>query len=366
MTTPGLPEGPTPPPHPYAQPEGLAASSSRGLSIAAMSIGLVALLTTAVAAFYSPAFVIIGVLLAFAAIVLGIIALVKRQRPIAPSIIGVATGALALCVALAMGVVTLFGALITTTTGLAEGTAPQAPTVPDTSATVEWPANMASGGIRFVGEHGDISIVESDPLPDNSLPDTELSASTAGPSENKIQVYVDYRCPYCAQFEQVNSDTLEEVVENGSAELELHPLAFLDRVSAGSYYSSRASGAVACVAHSQPDDTWDAHEQLLDDEFQPAEGDAGHDNAALIAALDDAVDGLNSDARSCIESEQFVPFAQAINSWSFENPVPGATDDALMVTGTPFVVVNGIPYTGSLDDPAEFRTFLTDQGVALQ
>ena len=389
MSTPEMPEFPaTPaavaPPHPYAPqpPTGNGGGSGKGLSIAAMAMGLAALLTTVVAAFYSGNFVVVGVLLAFAAIVLGIIALVKKQRPIAPGIVGLSSGALTLVVALVVGAFALGSVLMPAaqlaaggnsgsngeTGGSDENPHDDSEIAPSTPAgAVGWPANMATGGIAFMGTGSDIHTVRSAPLEDNAMPvPAELSEMNEGNATDRIQLYVDYRCPYCAQFEEVSGETLEDALETGTTVLELHPLTFLDRASQGSYYSSRVAGAMACVADVQPASAWDAHTALMDTDFQPAEGTPGPDNAAIIAELDDATDGLMADARACIESEQFVPFAQALSDWVFANPVPHADDPALTVTGTPFAVVNGVPYAGDPADGAAFRAFVEEQGIKLR
>lgn len=232
--------------------------------------------------------------------------------------------------------------------------------------SVQWPANMVTGGVLFTGDTSSadgVGVVVSDAPDDNAQP-VPLDPAHIG-AEHHIRVYLDYRCPYCAAFEHASADTLEQAIVSGSAVVELHPLTFLDRVSEGSYYSSRAAGALACVADAQPAGAWAAHQALLDPGFQPAEGGPGHDNAAILAELDRATDGLNDEARSCIEAERFVPFSQALNDWVFANPVPNAKDPGLQVTGTPLVVVDGVPYPGDPADATAFRAFLQQQGVSL-
>ena len=233
------------------------------------------------------------------------------------------------------------------------------------SGAVEWPANMVTGGVLFSGDdEGDgIGVIASEAPEDNALP-VPLDASEIG-AQHHIRVYLDYRCPFCARFEDANAATLERAVQGGGAVLELHPLTFLDRVSQGSYYSSRSAGALACVADAQPEVAWRAHSALIDPDFQPAENGPGHDNAAILDELDRATGGLNGDASSCIEQERFVPFTQALNDWVFANPVPGAVDPELMVTGTPLVLVDGVPYPGDPGNSASFQAFLEQQGVEL-
>lgn len=246
----------------------------------------------------------------------------------------------------------------------AEGATTSEQAVPE--AEFQWPANMATGGIVFIEGDDGIDVVRSEaPAAETEPQPGELAQNADGTTPAHIRLYLDYRCPYCALFEQANAATLEQAVESGQAVLEIHPLSFLDKVDPSDYYSSRASGAVACVATSQPEQTWNAHSALMSPGFQPAENVPGHDNAALVAELDDATGGLTDEARSCIEGESFVPFARTLNDWVFANPVPGAEDPELKVTGTPFALVDGVPYGGAPDDSAAFEEFLEERGIEL-
>ncbi|QBE48202.1 DsbA family protein [Leucobacter triazinivorans] len=364
MTDPQLTPS-APPPHPYAQPAG---RRGKGWAIAAMALGLIALLTAVVGAFSVNAFVLVGAILGLVAVVLGVVALALRQLR-APGIVGVASGALAILTAVAVGGLAL-GTLIaaeepSTEIGVEseEGapTAPADPSDPGESTAVQWPANMATGGLAFVNDgSGDIDLFRSEAPQDNALPEPRDAAALEQPAH--IQVYIDYRCPYCAEFEAANADTLESVISNGSAAVEMIPLTFLDRISPDAY-SSRVAGAMACMADQQPEAAWDAHTALLDPSFQPSESEPGKDDATILAELDRATGGLDRAARSCIEEQRFTSFALALNDWVFANPVPFAADPALMVTGTPLVVVDGVPYPGAPADGDAFRAFLVEQGI---
>lgn len=352
---------PAPPPHPYAAP---VRRPSRALAISAMALGLAALLTVAVTPLMSGSFAVLGSVIGIAAVICGVIALVLRQ-PVLYSVVGLAAGALAIVVALVIGMLSI-GSLFADAVQddrRAEGSATESPGPADPESTaVVWPQNMSTGGIVFSGKDQDVR--RSDAPADNATP-APLTASDFD-SPALIRVYVDYRCPYCAKFEQANAATLDAVLEQDAAAIELHPLTFLDRVSEGSYYSSRAAGTLACLAEAQPEVAWDANAALMSEDVQPAEGGPGLDNDAIITAIEDAVGPLHAEARTCITEERFVPFAQALSEWVFANPVPGAVDPSLGVTGTPFVVVDGVPYPGDPADTEAFRAFLVEQGLALK
>lgn len=358
-----------PPPHPYAvaptQP-----APGRGLAITAMATGLAALVTTLVAVLYLKLALVLAAGLAVAAIVLGVMALVKGGGR-ATAITGVASGAVSI-ITVVMTVAFGLGALgfmsLQGGPGAFEDgdTSSSEESPSDAQVDVQWPANLSSGGIMFTGQpDGSISVVESDALPDNSFPDApELPTAADGSTPDHIQLYVDYRCPACLAFEVANGETLEHAAQAGAV-VEIKPLTFLDSSDPGGYYSSRVAGAMACVAENQPDLAWDAHVAFLNSDFQPS-GGPSPDNEQIVDRLDAAAGTLNSAARTCIVEEQHVYFSQALSNWSSTNPVPRAEDPDLMVRGTPLALVNGVQFNGDITDSKAFASFVTEQGVTLK
>ncbi len=167
-----------------------------------------------------------------------------------------------------------------------------------------------------------------------------------------VDYFFDPMCPYCAIFDQTNGATLAVAANDGEITLRIHSLNFLDSLSQGTAYSSRAGSAAACVA--ALDENW--LYSYLDELFlqQPAEGTPGATSAEL-AILGDAM--LNNEAQSCIEADTYVDWAKTVN----DDALSGATSAALglpEITGTPSVFVDGKQYMGALDDFAEFDTFL--------
>ena len=362
------------PPHPYATP---AAQPGNGLAITAMALGLVSLLTVGVGFFAATPMGLFAGLFAIAAVVLGIVSLVRRQRGKAPAIAGIASGAIGGVATIALAAYVLMVALSPGWNGgfdsaptethshesesdsdSGESSAPQSFT--PLEFTGEWPENYADGGITF---GADLAPIPSNALTPGDVPLLPSAERGDGPAD--ILLFVDYRCPICMNFEQANAPTLESVIESGAATLQMRTLTFLDRASSGSEYSSRAAGALACIATEQPESAWLAHTTLLSSTVQPPENTPGLDDKELIAAIEKEAGVLSPAVRSCITERTFVPFAQAFTNWSFENPVPNAVNSALMVEGTPLAVVNGVPYQGPVNDPAAFRDFLEAQGVTV-
>ncbi len=58
---------------------------------------------------------------------------------------------------------------------------------------------------------------------------------------------------------------------------------------------------------------------------------------------------------SCIEDEKYVGWVKSATDRALQG-IPGTKDVTL--TGTPMVLVNGIPYLGELGDPKEFAQFV--------
>jgi protein-disulfide isomerase len=170
----------------------------------------------------------------------------------------------------------------------------------------------------------------------------------------RVVTYVDYFCPYCGEFEATNGDQLAEWVDNGDIVLEVHPVAILDRASLGTRYSTRAANAAACVADTSPG-SFEAFSALLFAR-QPAENTEGLSDADLVDLASDAGVSDASDVRECIQSERFSGWIAEATERALSGPLPNSDLDAL--TGTPTVIVDGVQYTGSLDDPDEFADFV--------
>lgn len=354
----------TPPPNPYAGGQSAASQAGgRWIAITGMALGLVALLTVLVSvAYFNGVVLILGGLLGIAAAALGVVALVKKSRPLGAGITGLATGALSMiAITILVGIGAVSGSVFASPGGddTMAGTAEGEPWQPGTEqeALLGWPANMQSGGIVFTGP-GDPRPLESEPLAAGSVP---VPNQVDRGSRNDILIYVDYRCPHCGAFEQQNGEFLTELLASGDTTVEVVPLSFMDRISEGSYYSSRAAAAIACYADSQPDDAWAAHQALLSAEVQPGSG-KGLDNEQLLAALEDQAGPVSTEVQNCVANEIFVPFAQSLNEWVFQNPVPNTAADNVRIEGTPTILVNGTVYPGDPSDPAEFKAFF--EGLA--
>jgi protein-disulfide isomerase len=185
----------------------------------------------------------------------------------------------------------------------------------------------------------------------------DTGAIVVGRGGTVIDTYIDPLCPYCGEFEKTNGAWLADQVNGGAVTLRIHALTFLDGSSEGSRYSSRASGALACVAVDQPDKTLAYLSALYAD--QPAEGTQGLSDKELVAL---AAQAGAPGAGSCITAGDYTGWADAVTQKAIKGPIDIDGASIKAISGTPTVLVGGKQYTGSLTDTASFQSFVGAQG----
>jgi protein-disulfide isomerase len=175
-----------------------------------------------------------------------------------------------------------------------------------------------------------------------------------------IQMYVDYLCPICGDFEATNGDYITSLLGNGNTTVEIHPIAILDRLSQGSKYSTRATNAAACVANYAPNQYYAFHNLLFAN--QPAENTTGLSDDELIELTVQAkVDEVDKIA-ACIKNQEFKAWVSNSTTRALNGPIPNSNVDK--VTGTPTVIVNGLKYEGAINDLASFQAFVVQAAGA--
>ncbi|MGW3604238.1 DsbA family protein [Micromonospora sp. NPDC005161] len=142
-----------------------------------------------------------------------------------------------------------------------------------------------------------------------------------------VDVYEDFLCPACKQFEQTSGATLEQLVTENKAKVVYHPVAYLNRFST-TEYSTRSSAASGCAAVGGK---FREYAEALFDR-QPPEGSAGLTDDELI----DIGAGVGLDRGS---------FGGCVKDNTYRTWTEHVTDEASRgdVTGTPTILVNGQP-----------------------
>ena len=87
-----------------------------------------------------------------------------------------------------------------------------------------------------------------------------------------VEVYMDFLCPGCGQFERTTGSTLNTMVQAGQLNLEIHPLAFLDRLSTDKY-STRLASMASYIAQHDPEHLLAFISRMYGEDVQPSESD---------------------------------------------------------------------------------------------
>lgn len=180
-------------------------------------------------------------------------------------------------------------------------------------------------------------------LPESSGIDQETGAIIVGDAPDTFDLYLDFMCPICGDFEDLYGEEILGLVDDGTMTLNLHPISILDRYSQGTEYSSRSANAMYCVADADPAASVGFMQALFAN--QPSEQTEGLTDAEIIDLAKGVTD---ADVSSCITDGTFRQFVAAMTE---KTPVqPGASG-----IGTPTIAINGeaisnssIPAAGSL------------------
>jgi protein-disulfide isomerase len=161
---------------------------------------------------------------------------------------------------------------------------------------------------------------------------------TVGSGPVHVDIYVDYGCPPCGNFEEAAGYDLSNYVSTKKITLSLHPVAFIDNQSKNQY-SSRAAAAAACSYDGGK--VLEYSQYLL--EHQPAEGTAGPENSELIS--DGRALGLGNAFASCVNDgakKSWVQQATSAANGNGVDSVPAAFVNGGKVDATKAAVVNAV------------------------
>lgn len=108
---------------------------------------------------------------------------------------------------------------------------------------------VLAGGVGFQYWRGNSGVsVDDANAPEPTVitgPGTDGNGVTVGKASapTTIDVYVDYRCPHCQEFEETAGVAVNDLVDSGAAKLMYYPLAFVNPDA-----SPRLANAWACAA----------------------------------------------------------------------------------------------------------------------
>lgn len=168
-------------------------------------------------------------------------------------------------------------------------------------------------------------------------------AGTENEGAKTLDVYVDYMCPICKQFESLNAASIAEMREAGDLTLVVHPVSILDRASQGTEYSTRAASAAAWVADRAPEQFAAFHDAMF--ASQPQENTPGLSDEQIAQVAEQA--GVPADVAAGITSGDAH---ETYEEWvTASSEVAGSTESLLNAEGgfgTPTVVIDGERFEG--------------------
>lgn len=172
------------------------------------------------------------------------------------------------------------------------------------------------------------------------------TAFAAGTGPVTIDLYEDFMCPVCREFETTDSATIKQLVAENKATVRYHPVAILNDASNGTKYSTRAAGAAAAAAQAGKYEAY--HDVLYAN--QPQENSDGLSNTRLIE-LGKSVGLTGSD------------FADAVNNGTYNAWADKATETFTQrgYNATPTIVIGGKQYQNKLRSyptPAELTSLV--------
>jgi protein-disulfide isomerase len=174
-----------------------------------------------------------------------------------------------------------------------------------------------------------------------------------------VDLYEDFGCPNCLNFEKATHALLEKDVAAGKAQLRYHPIAILD-ASSPNQYSTRAANAAICVSDVSVAQFVKFHDLLYGTykgkQVQPAEGTAGPSDTSLETYAQKA--GVPSKAlstlASCVESGKYDPFVTKATDLASQhkiNATPTVRVNGKTVSATPAAVQKAIDAAVAAEPP---------------
>ncbi|PFG35286.1 DsbA family protein [Sanguibacter antarcticus] len=191
-----------------------------------------------------------------------------------------------------------------------------------------------------------------------SFGETGEAGTTSGDDAVTVDVYLDYMCPNCGQFEVFNGPDLDDLRTSGDITLVLHPVSILDGASLGTSYSTRASAAFAYVAENAPESALAFNVALFAN--QPTENTEGLTDEQIEGIAVDA--GVSADVAAGIADQTYMEFVAALTQVAYGDPSVTNSEGGF---GTPTVVINGERFEGNWAEDGALSSAIADaQGTA--
>ena len=183
------------------------------------------------------------------------------------------------------------------------------------------------------------------PLPSAISKDDGYGIVFNAAAKPQIDIWEDFQCPICRNFEGINNSYINEISAKGKAKVVFHPMSFIGAES------QIAANAAACS--SDEGKFLDFHKALYQD--QSTTENSGKWNSATLISLAKSV-GIDSKS-----------FTECVNNSKYSGWVKKIEDSAASknVNATPTVFVNGkeLDRNTQYMDVAKFKEALAAAGL---
>ncbi|TDC47578.1 hypothetical protein E1281_26025 [Actinomadura sp. KC345] len=202
------------------------------------------------------------------------------------------------------------------------------------------------GGDDGGGGGGDLQLkagkiaggAEATPQPDGSL-----AMARPGVTSPVVDVYVDFACPHCGDFDRKHDPMLKELAVSGEAKVVFRPMLVFNEANQPAHDNSlRAAAALRCVGDGA---RWLSYQDALYANQPPSLTSTGYPKADLISfAAELGITG--GDFTSCVESQRYAESVKKVSQGYISSGVQG----------TPSVQVNGRTLSSSeIESPDAMR-----------
>ncbi|TDC94870.1 protein-disulfide isomerase [Actinomadura sp. 7K507] len=179
---------------------------------------------------------------------------------------------------------------------------------------------------------------EATPLPDGSL-----AMARPGVTSPVVDVYEDFACPHCGDFDRKHDPMLKELAVSGDAKVVFRPMLVFNESNQPAHDNSlRAAAALRCVGDGA---RWLSYQDALYANQPSSLTSAGYPKEDLISfAAELGITG--DDFTSCVESQRYAESVKKVSQGYISSGVQG----------TPSVQVNGRTLSSSeIDTPDAMR-----------
>lgn len=174
---------------------------------------------------------------------------------------------------------------------------------------------------------------------------------TFGDGPVTVDLWEDFQCPHCKEFEATNGKMLTEKVNSGEITMVVHPLSFLDD-NLGNESSALAANAFGCSAASGEEAAMAYHSKIFTE--QPPEESMGApawSNDDLISwGKDVGVD--DGDWSNCVADNTYGGWVDQV----------AASQVDAGVSSTPTITINGETFKGNWLDVNEVTSAIESAG----